>query len=159
MGAIDLGVVRQRGQSLKAVPHLGGRAFKQATTAEGKQRVANKGRVISRIEIGDVTKRVSARLDHLELGLAQHHHIAARDFAVHRRQFLHLGGTNDLATRRRLNLCIPARMVGMPMSVEDQSQFPSGLLQLGQNRGGVWRVDTSGQARRIVANQEAVIVG
>ena len=72
---------------------------------------------------------------------------------------LHLLGADDGGAGGRGDVGVAAGVIGVPVGVEDQGQFPAELFQFGQDHLGVGRVDTGGQAGGVVADQEAVIVG
>ena len=103
-------------------------------------------------------KRVASRFHNLEGGFTKSDHIAPGDLAIDGRQALHLGRTDHVTARGGLDLLIAARMVGVPMGIEDQGQLPAQLFQFAQDDLGVGRVDAGGQASGVITDQIAVIV-
>ena len=160
MRAVDGGGVRQGGQLLQAGPHLLRRALEQAAAAEREQGVADKGDPIGGVMEGDVPQRVAAGVDDLEPGLPQHHHITVVHHPVRRGPDpLDLGRADDLAACHRLDLRVAAGVVRVPVRVQNVGQGPAQGLQFAQDGGGVRRVDAGRLAGRVIADQEAVVVG
>ena len=115
--------------------------------------------MVGGVVIGDVPQRMAAGVDDVEAGFAEFDDVAVLHHAVRSDDLLHLLGPHGDGAGRRRDLGVAAGVVGVPVGVEDEGQLPAQPVDLAQDGGGVRGVDAGGQPARLVADQEAVVVG
>lgn len=159
MRAVKRRFVRQGGNSLQAVPHLFGGAFKQAPTPQGKQRIPHKRHLGFPEGVRDVAQSVPANIQHLSAMGAQTDMIMSRHNHIRRHpNARHFGRPGDARAGGCHNGCISASVIGVPMGVPDGGYGPTLGGGGGQNGAGVRRVDRGGLSALAVMQQERVVI-
>jgi hypothetical protein len=95
-------------------------------------------------------RRVAAEIDDIALCDRA---LQARDTTLLARR------ADDLAPGLPSDRLVAARVVGMPVRVEDVGQLPALLVEGAQDRSDLGRVDARRHARGVVVDEEAVVVG
>ena len=158
MGAVDRGLVRQGGQPVQRIEHLGGRALEQAAAASTEKRIPAEKSAMA--VVGNVAQRVSRHADHAEIEsqVVQRHAISIVQGADLARQCL--------ARRTERGCPVPggqradaADVIRMVVRDENRAQFEALGLERSLDCLGISRVDDDRRAlvqRR--ANQPEVVV-
>mmetsp|Transcript_5823 Transcript_5823/g.15876 ORF Transcript_5823/g.15876 Transcript_5823/m.15876 type:complete len:223 (+) Transcript_5823:86-754(+) len=121
-----------RGQAREALERLlghGGCTFKEAATAEGKERVAHECHLLVWEVEGDVSRGVPRYVDHVHASLAQLQRVTTLDTLINAGNTspVRFGG-NNLAPKLRLELQVAPRVVIVVVRVENMCEGPPGLL-------------------------------
>lgn len=159
MSAVDHRLGGKRRQALQARRELIRRPLEHPPTAKSEQAVSHEDDRLARRPPGDMTERVTSDVQNAEGRLTQGHLIAARNDTIQRRDPPDLFWPDDLTIGLGLEPFIPARMIGMPVGIEDEIQpAPATGLELSQDRLSVRAVDRGHKAGRLVADKKAVVV-